>query len=86
MKLRLLLVHPEMGVYLGSCMGLGFWSKLDPVGQVVAVTFESEKVVREVIDSWDSPIEKWCTVPVVADVGHYASQTSCIQSGVESWT
>ncbi len=31
--MSVVIVHNEMGVYLGSCMGLGFWTLLDPAGQ-----------------------------------------------------
>lgn len=45
--------HPEMGIYLGGCMGLGFWSKLDSAGQSRACVFEGEEQARAHIASWD---------------------------------
>ena len=33
MTTRILIYSEADGVYLGSCMGLGFWSELDSVGQ-----------------------------------------------------
>lgn len=47
------IVHDEMGVYLGSCMGLGFWTLLDPAGQPSACTFESEAQARAHVATWD---------------------------------
>lgn len=51
---RYVLYHDEMGIYLGSCMGLGFWTKLDPVGQNEAVTFESSEQALKHASTWDS--------------------------------
>jgi len=34
------LYNEEMGIYLGSCMGMGFWTKLDSVGQDAVVVFD----------------------------------------------
>lgn len=45
--------QPEMGVYLGSCMGFGFWSKMDSAGQDVACGFKDEEDARRYIASWD---------------------------------
>lgn len=46
------IVHEEMGIYLGHSLGLGFWSKLDAVGQEAACTFENEKDAAVRIRSW----------------------------------
>ena len=35
-KTDFLIVHPHYGVYLGSAMGRGYWSKVDAVGQPAA--------------------------------------------------
>lgn len=51
--MRVVITHPEMGIYLGCCLGLGFWTKLDPVGQGEAVTFEDESDARDYVCSWD---------------------------------
>lgn len=75
------------GVYLGSCLGLGFWSKLDPAGQVSAVTFKSKQDAKNYIASWDNPNSipdikvKQVTVRVSGrlDVGE------CKYNGFEGW-
>lgn len=76
----------ELGVYLGSCMGMGFWSKLDPVGQPCAVTFPTEEAAREHVTLWDceeTPVVRF--VEVVPDNGEYASVQACVQSGLPGW-
>ena len=79
------LYHEEMGIYLGSCFGLGFWSKLDPVGQPCAVTFPNEKEARKFAASWDSPVEDLKFVPVQPDDGTYASIAACKAAGLPEW-
>jgi len=48
------IVHKDMGVYLGACLGLGFWTLLDPVGQPGAVVFDSVDQARDYISSWEN--------------------------------
>lgn len=47
------ITHPSLGVYLGNCLGLGFWTLLDPVGQGEAVAFPNEAAARAHVASWD---------------------------------
>lgn len=84
---RVIIVHPEMGVYLGSCMGFGFWSKLDPVGQTHAVAFADVNEAIQHIHSWDgarAPADY-----VLLDVGTreagYASVAECAAAGADAW-
>ncbi|CAK7259125.1 hypothetical protein [Shinella sp. WSD5-1] len=49
--MRVVIVHPEMGIYLGSCFGLGFFSLLDCAGQTAACTFEDECDARACVSS-----------------------------------
>lgn len=80
------IVHPEMGVYLGSWIGLGFWSKLDPVGQPSAVTFETSAEAEDHMATWDSGRpESAALVPVEADEGRYASIQACVKAGIDPW-
>lgn len=51
--MRTVITHPEMGVYVGHCLGLGFWTLLDSAGQPSATTFDNELDAREHIASWD---------------------------------
>ena len=50
----IVIAHPEDGIYLGNCMGLGFWSLMDAAGQYEAATFENEAQARAHVASWDS--------------------------------
>ncbi len=54
--MRALIVSNELGIYLGSFMGLGFWSKLDKAGQDEAVTFPDEESAREYMATWENPV------------------------------
>lgn len=87
---RYLLVSQSMGVYLGSCMGMGFWSKLDSVGQTEAVTFDSPKTIQQVMAEWDGlaslPSDlSYPEVEVTREDG-YATEAECVAAGAESWT
>ena len=82
---RYVLYSEEWGVYLGSFLGLGFWSKIDPVGQDGACTFENEEQIRDWIATWDGgPPPDWRAV-AVPDVG-YASIEQCVVAGLPAWT
>lgn len=87
MNQAFVIVHPEMGIYLGSCMGLGFWSKLDAVGQPSAVTFSSEEDAEAFMASWDDGKPKGVSlVPVIPDDGTYASVAACVAAGLDGWS
>lgn len=87
MNTRFVLYSPEAGVYLGNCMGLGFWSKLDAAGQTMACTFPTEQDAAEHVASWDEPpafvLE---TKPVqVADASGYATVSEVEAAGMPGW-
>lgn len=85
--MSVVIVHPEFGIYLGSCMGLGFWSKLDSAGQDAAVTFPSQDDAMAYMGTWDGGVPQGCQfVPVVPDLGEYASISSCAAAGLEAWS
>jgi hypothetical protein len=52
-NMEIVITHPEMGIYLGNCLGLGFWTLIDPVGQPEATTFPDADTARTHIASWD---------------------------------
>lgn len=81
---RVILHHREMGIYLGSCMGLGFWTKLDPAGQDAAWTFENIQHAREAIASWDTPVENPMFTHIEVD-GEFATIEQCVAVGLEAW-
>lgn len=77
----------ELGVFIGTCMGLAFWSKLDPVGQHVAATFESPESGRAFMSEWnDGEPAGIRFVQVDADVdGTHASIAACVRAGLPGW-
>lgn len=80
------ITHPENGIYLGCCLGMGFWSKIDPVGQPSAVTFPSVNEAEEHMASWDNGKPDGVTLHSVApDNGNYASIAACVAAGLEGW-
>jgi len=84
--MAVVITHPEMGIYLGSAMGLGFWSKLDPVGQPSAVTFTSVSDAEDYMATWDGGRPEGVGfADVVPDEGQYASIAACVRAGLDGW-
>ncbi len=86
----IVIVHPERGIFIGECMGLGFWSRLDPVGQPAAVAFESEETAREVLLSWGEDPDLFRFAEVDVDIPDrvawgYASIDACARAGLPRW-
>jgi hypothetical protein len=92
---RFVVAHPDDGVFLGAMMGLGFWSKLDPVGQDAAVTFATPAAFNE----WVAELRKeepkafdrgYSLHPVKATVYEsgvwYATVADCQAAGLPGWT
>jgi len=50
--MAVVITHPEMGVYVGHGLGMGFWTRLDSVGQDAVVCFPSEAAARAHVASW----------------------------------
>lgn len=80
------LTHPEQGIYLGSCLGLGFWSKLDAAGQEAACTFDSEAEAAAFIRSWDAANDPadYQLAPVSPSDGNYATVDDLRAAGLEA--
>ena len=84
---KLVIHHRERGIYLGSFLGLGIWSKLDPAGQDSAVTFESIYEAESHMASWDEGRPPEVALRrVCADLGYYASIGACAAAGLEPWS
>lgn len=74
------------GIYLGNCMGLGFWTKLDPVGQDGAVTFPSAQEAETHMAEWaGGRPDDIKLVEVTAEADGYATMASCILAGLPGW-
>lgn len=93
MLIRYIIVHKEYGVFLGSMLGLGFWSKLDSAGQDEACTFSSPKEAFEYVSAWcEEPKIKPTTARVMItndqlesnDVA-YATKQQVVDAGFDSW-
>lgn len=85
---KYLLYKQDWGVYLGCCLGLGFWSNLDPAAQDRAVVFDSPSEVTEYLDGWEDPglVDQFTILPVeVAQDNGYASLEECVKAGVPRW-
>jgi len=81
-----LIVHPEYGVYLGSHMGRGYWSKVASVGQPAAVTFATRQEALDYMAEWSvSPPPGIDLVPVQADGPGYATIAACVRAGAPGW-
>lgn len=84
--MAVVMYHPELGVYLGSCMGMGFWSKLDPVSQEHACTFASADQAHEHMSSWEcGAVEGVSFVEVETSADGYASIAACAKAGLPPW-
>jgi len=44
---RCVIVHDEMGIFVGCAMGCAFWSNLDAAGQYTVVSFEDQEDARD---------------------------------------
>lgn len=76
----------EEGIYIGECLGLGFWSKLDPVDQPAAVTFPSAADAERYMSTWLSGRPNGVRlVDVVPDSEGYASIEACVRAGLPGW-
>jgi hypothetical protein len=82
------IVHPEWGIYLGSCLGLGFFSAMDCAGQDSAAVFPSEKDARFFIAEWsDNNQPDMFTYPTVQAVDTYwATIEELDAAGLAEWT
>lgn len=83
MAQRYILTHPEYGIYIGNCMGLGLWSRMDNGGQDCVCSFDSAQTVLEYVGSWRAPFNDpaayivkpveceggWVTVPELKAAG-----------------
>ena len=88
MASRYVIYSDEFGVLLGESMaGAVFWSSFKNVGVSRAITFESQDVAQEYLDSWDViPPSDVKFVKVKPDYGRYVSEKRCMEAGLSGWT
>lgn len=83
--MRCVIVHREWGVYVGNCLGLGFFSLLDCAGQDCAVTFPSQAEAEAHINSWEppsQPIENFQFYDVAPENPAYATPDELEVAGI----
>lgn len=75
-----------LGVFLGQCLGLGFWSKLDSAGQDSAVTFATPTEFLDWAKTWNDPPPADTVIRAVecADP-QFATSAECEQAGLPGW-
>lgn len=83
---RFVLYNEEVGIYLGNCMGLGFWSKLDSAGQERACVFETPEQAEAHLASHDDPVKNCVTREVECDDSNYATISELEAAGLPTWT
>lgn len=82
---RYLAVHPEAGIFLGECMGMGFWTKCDPAGLDLAVTFASPEDLQVYINMWNDQLPGVEAARVITKDAVYATIAECVEAGCEPW-
>ena len=63
------ITHSDHGIYVGSALGLGFWSNMSAAGQNTVPTFDTETDAREHVESWsdDNIPDDYGYAPVEVD-------------------
>lgn len=82
---RYVLYSQERGVFLGHCLGFGFWSKLDPAGQTDACTFDSPEEIAAFVQSFEPGLNDWTPVQVQMGENGYATMDDCMMAGLPGW-
>ena len=88
MKPRVIILSASKGVYLGSAMGLGFWTKLEDLGLDEAITFADEAQAMTHMQTWESwaELEKDFTFPGVHRTKDgFADHAACVAAGAPPW-
>lgn len=74
------------GVYLGSFIGLGFWSREDTVGQAHCACFRSPDEAAGCVSGWEgSPDDISYRQVMVEDPAQGASIAECVEAVLPAW-
>jgi hypothetical protein len=73
------------GIFLGSLLGLAFWSKLESAGQTHACTFESVSQALAHVSAWATKPTDMVFVSVSEDADRCASIAACVAAGLPAW-
>jgi hypothetical protein len=55
MNRRVVIVHEQMGIFVGAAVGFAFWSMTDAAGQHQVATFSDEVEARNFVRQWSPP-------------------------------
>ncbi len=61
---RVVIYQNNLGIFLGECMGLSFWSKLDDADQPSAVTMDNPGVENYFIKTFSNP-QEYRVIPIL---------------------
>lgn len=82
---RYIINSHEWGVFVGEALGLGFWSKLDGLGQAEAPTFSSPEEAHALVlrMEYEPPQTDYLKVDTNET---YATEAQCVAAGAQPWT
>ena len=84
--MSIVIYSKQQGVFLGAAMGMGFWSKIDAVGQSQACTFESKEEAKAISKNWDiAPPSAMQFIEVNTQDKDYATISECMAAGMDGW-
>lgn len=87
--IRTVILHPEMGVYIGRVFGMGFWSLLDAHGRCEVTTFRNFSQARESVHAWQFPFRNSNTYEyreVACADSMYATADELVKANIsEEW-
>lgn len=80
-------VHSEkLGIFLGQCIGLAFWSLLDAAGQETAYTFPTQADAFSFIDDCLAEVDdEFEVTSLIPSLGEYATIEDCVRAGLPAW-
>lgn len=81
-----ILYTEDKGIFIGSFLGLGFWSKLDPVNQTHAIVFESKEIAEQLISEWLTHPGNFKLIPIQTQELGYASLEEISAIGLPIWS
>ena len=82
---RYLLIHPEWGIFLGTMWGMGWWSKLDSVGQLAANVFDEPDQIHKFVDTFEYKPQEYDVEKVLTKDPEWATIEEIEAMGLEAW-
>lgn len=79
---RVVIVHPDHGVFLGLFLGLAFYSMLDSAGQTMAPVFVSNDQAETFMSSWKCCTKDHRIVPLVTSQDMAATVSDLQSAGL----